>query len=345
MKFLSIDEEGYFLSQGIRWTDENLGETLLKNLRRTKNNAWVTSQTADQTQDFYYVEAFDQPLVALRIDNSKDFIWTLQTPYGFQTQFDIQKLYVDEWDRFLGFTVNDVPFVLSRAAQDQFFKFLGEFDDESFTVNKVKITPPPWPVDNETLNAQVWDQVYTEERTGWDFGEAHPSLPSISAQLKLNRCRVLVLGCGKGHDAAFFARQGHFVTAVDWSNEALKHAQQLYGTISNLTFVNADVLNMPKKMDDKFDLIFEHACYCAIPTNRRNDLVKSWKRALADQGQLLAIFPVPDKTGGPPFASSEWELRQRLKKDFHFLYWSRSRITSTNRIGRELIVFAKRAKS
>src|SRR5690606_14686512 len=103
-------------------------------------------------------------------------------------------------------------------------------------------SPLSWPLvhnPNEpdfSLTPQEWDQAYSEGRTGWDLGEAHPSLPSISAQLKLNRCRVLVLGCGAGHDAAYFAKQGHFVTAVDWSDEALKRAQELYGKISNLSF-------------------------------------------------------------------------------------------------------------
>jgi 2-polyprenyl-3-methyl-5-hydroxy-6-metoxy-1,4-benzoquinol methylase len=39
------------------------------------------------------------------------------------------------------------------------------------------------------------------------------------------RCRVLVLGCGEGHDAAFFAQNGHIVTGVDISPEAITRAQ------------------------------------------------------------------------------------------------------------------------
>lgn len=345
MKYVSIDEEGYFLSQGVRWADTSICRPLLQNLRSSKNGSYLTSHEATNTSDFYYVEFFDQPLVALNIESSKDFIWSLLAPYDFNTQFDVRRLCLDEWDRFIGWTTNEIPFVFSRAAQNQFFKSLQRFDDDSFTINNTVIVPPPWPVIEKNTEVQDWDQAYTKNQTGWDLGEFHPSLPSISAQLKLNKCRVLVLGCGEGHDAAYFAKQGHFVTAIDWSQEALQRANTRYSSVPHLTFLKADALKLPQKMEGKFDLVFDHTFYCAVPPTQRTPLVKAWKRALTDQGQLLGIFRICTKHGGPPYSVSEWELRQRLKKDFHFLYWTRARAVPPGHEGKDLIIFASILKS
>lgn len=343
MKFIAIDQEGYFVSQGIRWNDANICRPLLQNMRQSNNGAWVTSEVKDETNDFYFVEAFDQPYFALRVEKAEDFFWTIQMPYECKATFDVRQLAADEWDRFLGHTTEGVAFVFSRAAQDQFFKQIEDFDDDSFTVHGARIVPQSWPsYSSKELTVSDWDKSYAEERTGWDLGAAHPALQSISAQINLSKSRVLVLGCGAGHDAAYLARQGHFVTAVDFSEEALKKARSLYGNISNLTFVKADALKLPPKMNASFDLIFEHTCYLALLPEKRNALVKTWRQVLTDQGQLLAILPLFDKIGGPPFSSTEWEIRQRLKKDFHFLFWSRSKVTHPSRIAKELIVFAKR---
>jgi hypothetical protein len=46
--------------------------------------------------------------------------------------------------------------------------------------------------------------------------------------------------------------------------------------------------------------------------------------------------------GGPPFGSSEWEIRERLKKFFDFLYWTRWKTTPEDRLGIELIVYAQK---
>lgn len=340
MKAIAIDEEGYFHSQGMRWADEEICRHLLENLKRNSHGAYVTTVDGEEI----FVEAFDQPLVALQVAPLKDFTWTLTTPYGFLADFDIRKLCLDEWDRFLGRTSSDISFVFSRQAQNSFFNQLETFDDDSITFNGERFSPPSWPLlqESKELQSSDWDKAYCEGRTGWDLGDHHGSLTPIIAQLKLNRARILVLGSGAGHDAAFFARAGHFVTALDWSTEANERAQKLYGTQSNLTFLQADALNPSQDLHGKFDVIFEHTCYCAVHPSKRNDLVKNWHLMLNEGGHVLAILPLFDKAGGPPFASSEWELRERFKKYFRFFYWSRSRITTPNRLGQELIVYMQK---
>jgi hypothetical protein len=92
----------------------------------------------------------------------------------------------------------------------------------------------------------------------------------------------------------------------------------------------------------QFDLIFEHTCYCAIPPQKRNDLVKVWRRLLTEKGQILGIFFVMPKRTGPPFGGSEWEVRERLIKSFSFKFWQRSCQSVPERLGKELLVLAEK---
>jgi hypothetical protein len=49
-----------------------------------------------------------------------------------------------------------------------------------------------------------------------------------------------------------------------------------------------------------------------------------------------------DNMQGPPFGGTEWELRERLKKYFHFIFWGRSHESIQRRDGKELTVYAQK---
>jgi SAM-dependent methyltransferase len=156
------------------------------------------------------------------------------------------------------------------------------------------------------------------------------------------KSKVLVIGCGSGHDAAFFARQGHLVTGVDFSPEAIRRANELYGKIENLSFIQADAFNLPEAWTGRFDLVFEHTCYCAVDPQRRDELARAWRRVLMPQGRLLAVLFVMEKRDGPPWGGNEWEVRERLRKGFNFLYWTRWRKSIERRTATELVLFAQK---
>ena len=157
--------------------------------------------------------------------------------------------------------------------------------------------------------------------------------------------RIAVLGAGRGHDAAFLAQQGHLVTAIDISPEAIQFSKSIYGSVPNLTFLEADIFNLPSSLKNSFDLVFEHTCYCAIPPSRRNELVKVWRQLLTEDGHVLGVFFAMDKRFGPPFGGSEWELRQRFKNHFDFVYWTRWRRSLPRRIGHEIVIYMKKKGS
>ena len=338
-RYIQIDEEGYFAFDGQRVTDAAVARAWLESMQPTEDGRFTVTIEGQPV----WVENFDAPLVALHIRKIGYGQGAIDLPYGGQAQFSFGTLTVDEWDRFHGRTDKNVPFVLSRAAQMELFDAVDEFDDDSITVDGERHPVEPWlnttpKVSNDTF----WSERYKNQETGWDLNREAPALAEFLPRLKLSRQRIAVLGCGAGHDAAFLAKQGHTVTGFDFSNEAISRAVERYGSIEGLQFQKADVFALPESMNGRFDLIFEHTCYCAVTPERRSELVNVWRRLLTPRGHVLGIFFVMEKPAGPPFGGSEWEIRQRLKAHFDFLYWLPVRNPAEGRGGRELLMYAER---
>ena len=338
VQFLKIDEEGYFiLNDGLRLENDDLGRSWLSALRTEER---CTRAVIDGRN--IVIEAFDEPLVVQHVETLQNQL-KLLGHYGFQTFADLNSLCLDEWDRLHGLTQEGLSFVLSRQAQFEFFEQLEDYDDESITWHGKQIATPAWlnPANFDPAE-NFWSGRYQQCDTPWDQAGPHPALNSVLPQLKLAKQKVLVAGCGRGHDAALFAQQGHIVTAVDYSADAINEAKKLYGNIANLNFVQADIFQFAEQNAGTFDLVFEHTLYCAIDPALRNKLVKAWKKVLQPRGQVLGILFAMNKRSGPPFGGSEWEIRERLKKDFHFIYWTRWRLSSEGRMGCELVMLAQK---
>ncbi len=339
-KTIAIDEEGYFLlPSGARVSDPAYGKPLLNQLKIDPYGVLTSHYEGDPL----IIEAFDKPLVALQIHKKNNGL-EIQMPYEVYKTIELSSLCIDEWDRFHGLTQEGIPFVLSRTAQAELFNLVDDFSDDGITLNGQSIhTPSYYLSNNQVQNEKFWTQKYQASPSpSWDLDRPHPELKSFLQQLKINKCRILVPGCGLGHDAAFLAEQGHVVTAMDFSETAIKEAQKRYGHLEHINFVVADIFNPPEIYLKSFDLIFEHTLYCAISPDQRDQLVHTYEKYLDETGHLLAIFFVVPKREGPYFGSSEWEVREKLQKRFKFYYWTRLKHSPDWRNGAELMVYAQK---
>lgn len=336
---VAIDEAGFPLFGERRISDPHASAQILSSLRFAKNGAFECDYK-DQT---FLVEAFDEPLIAQSISPPKtsNQFWTAHFLFGVEFLFKLESLTLDEWDRFHGVCETQIPFVMSREAQAQFFDLLEEFDDDSLTYNGKTFQVNPWMTAKPKIEtSNYWSDVYINETPGWEMNKPAPALVDMLPRIKPPKSRVLVLGCGSGNDAAFFANQGHVVTAVDFAPEAIAQGKQKYGSIENLKFIQKDIFQIDSSWNESFDFVFEHTCYCAVQPEKRNDVVKLWKRVLVPTGQLMGIFFAAERRNAPPYGGTEWELRERLKKHFQFTFWGRWRASTDNRQGKELFVLA-----
>lgn len=336
-EFLQIDEEGYALTKEVRIQDLEVGNEILRNMRLHEGGTLLSTFGGEPV----IIEAFDEPYVAAQVYFSNNY-WRIQLPYEVTFTFDLHSLSVDEWDRFHGYAENGIPFVMSRKAQALFFEAITEFDDDSITWKGEHIPVPAYWQENSKVNhSSHWTRIYHEEKNpGWNLGEPAEGLKDMLPRIKLARSRILVPGCGEGHDAAFFAERGHIVYAVDFSEEAIARAKAKYGHIEDLHFVQADIFKLPTEWIRTFDVVFEHTCYCAVSPERRQELINVYKKMLHETGHLMGVFFTFEKRASTPYGGSEWELRQRIKDSFNFIFWGRLRNSVPRRMGKELFIYA-----
>ena len=161
-----------------------------------------------------------------------------------------------------------------------------------------------------------WQERYQTEDTPWDKGEPAPGLVDwLKAQTLDPETRVLVHGCGRGHDASAWAKAGFDTTGMDLAEIALSNAREKYESLPNLAFFPGNFLD--EKPQEPYDLIFEHTLYCAIDPARREDYAKSLPNWLKPGGYFLAIhfiFPLDEE--GPPFGASKDEIINRFQTNF-----------------------------
>jgi len=164
-----------------------------------------------------------------------------------------------------------------------------------------------------------WDRIYSESENnspGWNLGVPNDEfvwqLANALPQIKPGR--LVVLGCGYGHDAAFFAEKGFEVTAVDFSPLAVAGARKnLEAKGLKAEVLEADVFRLPSRLDGRFDYVVEHTCFCAIHPSRRAEFATVAHRLLNPGGQLLGLFYFHQKEGGPPWNTTPDEVRRAFE--------------------------------
>lgn len=340
-KYVIINEAGEIFLDTAENKIKNpeICKDILNNLKLRDDNTLVTQL---ENED-YIVESFDFPLKVKSVSFQNNHIF-IHADFDCQFMTDLNEWSVDSNDEFYGMTVGRIPFKLTLKAQTQLFNLCDEYDDDSFTVQKIKILTPAYFQKNKDIkNSSFWNSTYQDINSpGWDLSQPAEAFKEMLQRLKFPKSRILVLGCGLGHDAAFFAEVGHVVTAVDFSKEAITQAKIKYGHLDNLTFECMNVFDLPTDWNFSFDVIIEHTLFCAIDTDQRTELVKIWKRLLHEEGQLMSVFYTMFKRSGPPYGVTEQEIRTLLLPHFQFLFWGRLRNSLPQRLGKELFALGKK---
>jgi SAM-dependent methyltransferase len=192
------------------------------------------------------------------------------------------------------------------------------------------------------LEAQVamptdWEDRYRTGDMPWEKGTPHPALIAF---LKSNPVhgRVLVPGCGTGHDVRALAATADEVVGLDIAPSAITRAKA-QPPVGGERYRLGDLFALPPKLRATFDAVFEHTCFCAIDPSLRESYVAAVASALKPGGHLLAIFyldPGLDPgESGPPFGVTREELDQIFSPRFTLLREWKPPATYPGREGRE----------
>lgn len=201
--------------------------------------------------------------------------------------------------------------------------------------------------DTSRLDADFWNGIYREPSQGFELGRAAPPLARyFSTHPPAPSSRALVIGCGRAHEARLLARAGAEVVAVDLAKEALARARALTPPELLISYLERDLFQLagdPSQLD-RYHLIVEHACFCAIAPERRADYVSGMARLLRPGGELVGLFWAHGRPGGPPFGASLEELERLFGARFTLVEREVPRDSVALRQGEELLLrWKKRA--
>jgi SAM-dependent methyltransferase len=186
-----------------------------------------------------------------------------------------------------------------------------------------------------------WQRRYEQNDTPWDKGAPAPALIAFLQERRIAG-RVLVPGCGRGHEVRALGTQPNTsVLGLDLSPTAIAQAKELASQAApgiDASFMVGDFFNLPSKLSLSFDWLVEHTCFCAIEPRQRPDYVLAASSALRTGGKIFGIFFLnPDTESGPPFAVSKKELSGLFDPHFTLLEEWAPKESFPGRENRELV--------
>jgi len=159
-----------------------------------------------------------------------------------------------------------------------------------------------------------WESRYQSGETGWDRGAASPAIEHWLSALLKPPARVLIPGCGRGHEAVFLAGHGFGITGLDIAPSAVRHLEKELAE-AGLTgeVILGDLFDYQPA--EPFDVVYEQTCLCAIQPEQRSAYESKLYDWLRPGGHLLALFMQTGAEGGPPFHSDLLAMRKLFSEE------------------------------
>ncbi len=219
---------------------------------------------------------------------------------------------------------------------------------EDFVVSQAQNPTDSSPSDevkSEGYSLQDWQQLYLEDDLKWDIGEVSPPLLKLWEAGNIPReGNVIIPGCGQGHEVMFFARNGMHTTGVDFAPGACERlSRRLEQEGLNARVVLASFFDLGTGHNLFYDLMFEQTFFCAIHPDQRSSYLETVCRVLKAGGVLAGVFYETGEDGGPPFNTTEDEIRKRFSEYFKISLLEKTQHSIERRKNKEWLgVFVKR---
>ncbi|GAA1458482.1 class I SAM-dependent methyltransferase [Williamsia maris] len=161
-----------------------------------------------------------------------------------------------------------------------------------------------------------FEDLYLEAAGGhavvpWDAPEANPMIVDALADAGAAAGRsALVVGSGLGRDAEHIASLGYRTTAFDVSPTGVDGARARFPE-SAVDYVVADLLDLPSRWHNAFDLVVESITVQSMPPSVRDDAIAAVAATVAPGGRLLVISGVRAdgvEIDGPPWPLTRAEV-------------------------------------
>jgi SAM-dependent methyltransferase len=146
----------------------------------------------------------------------------------------------------------------------------------------------------------------------WDYGAPRPQLVEWAEAQGLagDGREALVVGCGYGADAELLALLGFRTTAFDFAPTAIAGARRKYPA-SEVDYLVADVLDLPREWQGRFDLVVESLTVQSMPPEQHSVAAGNIAALVAPGGTLLVLATTREEHSeveGPPWPLTRAEL-------------------------------------
>ena len=126
-------------------------------------------------------------------------------------------------------------------------------------------------------------------------------------------------GCGRGYAVRALSKGGRSVVGVDISKTACEAASSFLPSPEEMEgcgpceYLNCSFFDIqPDNVGGQFDFAYDYTFLCALDPDMREKWAVTYARLLTDEGKLFtAVFPIGDRSGGPPYAMTV-ELVEKL---------------------------------
>lgn len=162
----------------------------------------------------------------------------------------------------------------------------------------------------DVLDAEFWDNLWKNDLTGWDMGEASPPITTYLEQYEDKAAAVLIPGCGNAHEAEWMIKNGFSnITLIDISGEAVARLKEKFKDASQIKILHEDFF----EHKGQYDLIIEQTFFCTLPLRRRSEYALKISSLLKENGRLVGVlFDKEFEHEGPPFGG--------LKEDYQSIF-------------------------
>lgn len=170
----------------------------------------------------------------------------------------------------------------------------------------------------------MFEAIYAGAETGgakppWDYGAPRPQLVEWAGARDLTGGgrQALVVGCGYGADAEFLALAGFRTTGFDFAPSAIAAARRVHPA-STVSYLVADVLDLPREWRGRFDLVVESLTVQSMPPEQHTAAARNIAALVAPEGTLLVLATArdePSEAKGPPWPLTRAELEEFANGD------------------------------
>ena len=169
--------------------------------------------------------------------------------------------------------------------------------------------------DPSELTPEAWNARWQENNTPWDIQGATPALIAWQKQHGVKNQKIMVPGCGRGHDAYYLAKQGAWLDALDYAPDATLTAKETYSH-KKINWRVQDVTKLTEQ--NQYDRIWEYTCFCALSPELRPAYLDGIQTALKLGGAYwgMVFLAVPNPDSGPPFQITPEAFKRLLESRF-----------------------------